>query len=142
MRGQCLCGKIEFEIDGDRFKPYQCHCSLCRKQSGSQSNAATIVPNEKFRWLRGIEYISSWKKESGFRSDFCSICGSPLPNPLRDLPYFWVPAGLLESDSGLEIAAHLCVASKAAWEPPPLQGTCHEGLPNLLKFVALLNAAD
>lgn len=142
MRGQCLCGKVEFEIDGNRFKLYQCHCSLCRKQSGSQSNAATIVPNEKFRWLRGIENISSWKKESGFRSDFCSACGSPVPNPLRGLPYFWVPAGLLESGGSLKIAAHLCVASKAAWELASLQGACYDKLPNLSEILALLHVAD
>jgi hypothetical protein len=62
MRGYCLCGKIEFAIAGDRFKLYQCHCSLCRRQGGSLSNTATIVASENFRWLRGLEFISSWKK--------------------------------------------------------------------------------
>ena len=112
MRGHCLCGKVEFEIDGSRFKLYQCHCSLCRRQSGSSSNAAAIISAEKFRWLRGAEFISSWVKDTGFRSDFCSRCGSPVPNPLRNMPYVWVPAGLLEDGGELEIAAHLCVASK------------------------------
>jgi hypothetical protein len=109
MRGHCLCGKVDFEIDGSRFKLYQCHCSLCRRQSGSSSTAAAIVPAEKFRWLSGTEFISSWNKDTGFRSDFCSLCGSPVPNPLRGLPYVWVPAGLLENGGELEIVAHsLC----------------------------------
>ncbi len=142
MRGHCLCGQVEFEIDGDRFNLYQCHCSLCRRQGGSLSNTATIVSNERFRWLRGAEYVSSWKKGSGFRSDFCSACGSPVPNPLRGLPYFWVPAGLLESGSGLEIVAHLCVASKASWDSTPLQGACYDELPNLSEFITLLHATD
>ncbi len=142
MRGHCLCGKVEFEIDGDRFKLYQCHCSLCRRQGGSLSNAGTIVPNEKFRWLRGVESISSWKKESGFSSHFCSCCGSPVPNPLRNLPYFWVPAGLLEENSSLEIVAHLCVASKASWDSSPLIGVCYDELPNLSEFIALLHDVD
>lgn len=140
MRGHCLCGQIEFEIDGGHFKLYQCHCSLCRRQGGSLSNAATIAPNEKFRWLRGVESISSWEKESGFRSDFCSICGSAVPNPLRNLPYFWVPAGLLEGNNELKIVAHLCVASKASWDSAPLQGTCYDELPVLSEFITLLHA--
>jgi hypothetical protein len=139
VHGHCLCGKVEFEIDGSHFKLYQCHCSLCRRQGGSLSNAATIVPNERFRWLRGVEFISSWKQESGFRSDFCSTCGSPLPNPLRKLPYFWIPAGLLVEQHGLEIIAHVCVASKASWDSVPLGGACYDGLPELLEFIALLN---
>lgn len=139
MRGCCLCGKVRFEIEGDRFKLYQCHCSLCRRQSGSLSNAATIVPEESFRWLGGRELISSWKKESGFRSDFCSVCGSPVSNPLRNYPYLWVPAGLLEGD-GLEIVAHLCVASKASWNILPLQGKCYGALPDFSELLTLLRS--
>ena len=142
MRGHCLCGQVEFELDGEHFKLYQCHCSLCRRQGGSLSNAATIVPHTSFRWLRGTEFISSWKNESGFRSDFCSNCGSPVPNPVRTLPYSWVPAGLLEGGSGLEIIAHLCVASKATWDSTYLQGVCYDELPNLTEFIALLNDVD
>lgn len=71
MRGHCLCGQIAFDIEGSHFKLYQCHCSLCRRQGGSLSNTAAIVPSGKFRWIRGHESISSWKKEAGFRPD-CS----------------------------------------------------------------------
>ncbi|TPQ26088.1 GFA family protein [Methylomonas koyamae] len=141
MLGHCLCGQVEFEIVGESFKLYQCHCSLCRRQGGSLSNAATIVPNEKFRWLAGAEFISSWMKESGFRSDFCSICGSPVPNPLRNLPYIWVPTGLLEDNGDLQIVAQLCVAYKASWDPTILQGVCYDELPNLSEFISLLQAA-
>lgn len=141
MRGCCLCGKVEFEIEGDRFKLYQCHCSLCRRQSGTLSNAATIVPEEKFRWLGGRELISSWKKESGFRSDFCSVCGSPVPNPLRNYPYFWVPAGLLEGD-GLEIVAHLCVDSKAPWDSSAFGVKCYDNLPAFSELIDLLRVIE
>lgn len=104
------------------------------------SNAATIVANDQFRWLRGTELISSWKCETGFRSDFCSNCGSPVPNSLRDMPYFWIPAGLLESGGKMEIVAHLCLASKAPWDSVPLKGNCYDGLPDLTEFIRLLHA--
>lgn len=142
MRGHCLCGQVEFEIDGSHLKLYQCHCSLCRRQGGSSSNTATIVPNERFRWLRGAESISSWQKETGFRSDFCSNCGSPVPNPLRNTSYFWVPAGLLEDGGHFEIVSHLCMSSRAPWDSTPQQGACYDGLPDLPEFIALLNAID
>lgn len=142
MHGHCLCGQVEFEIDGGRFKLYQCHCSLCRRQAGAMSNAATIVTSNGFRWLRGAELISSWKKETGFRSDFCSACGSPVPNPLRNMPYFWIPAGLLDNNGELEVVAHLCVASKAHWDSAPGRGACYDELPNLSEFISLLHADD
>jgi hypothetical protein len=139
MRGHCLAGQVGFDIDGDRFSLYQCHCSQCRRQGGSLSNAATIVPDHKLRWLCGVEVVCSWTKESGFRSDFCSTCGSPVPNPLRDLPFFWVPAGLLEGSGGLEIVAHVSVASRASWDNGPLQGACFAEVPSLSEFIALLD---
>lgn len=140
MHGHCLCKSIQFEIDADSLGLYQCHCSLCRRQSGSVASAATIVPDSRFRWLRGAEKIFSYSHESGFRSDFCSVCGSPVPNPLKNLPYVWVPAGLLENSSQLEIVAHLCVDSKAVWDRASLGGVCYPHLPEQLdEFVLFLH---
>lgn len=139
MRAKCLCGQVEFEIVGPTPKLYQCHCSLCRKQGGSASNTATVVPAENFRWLTGQEHISSWVKESGFRSDFCSRCGSPVPNPLRNTPYFWVPAGLLDDDGRLEIGAHLFVGSKASWDTIPSAGVRYDTMPELADVLELLH---
>lgn len=140
MRGQCLCGQIEFEIGGAIPKLYQCHCSLCRKQGGSASNTATIVAARNFRWLAGEEHISSWAKETGFRSHFCSMCGSPVPNPLRNTPYFWVPAGLLGEDAELEVVAHLHVGSKAPWDTIALPGIQYETMPELSEFLEFLHS--
>ena len=131
MRGKCLCGSIEFEITGTVPRLYQCHCSLCRKQGGASSNAAAIVGGEHIRWIGGQEHISSWVKDTGFRSDFCSICGSPVPNPLRSTPYYWVPAGLLEGDVRLEVGAHLFVGSKASWDVICGPGRRYETMPEL-----------
>ena len=142
VRGQCLCGRVSFEIFGKIPLLYQCHCSLCRKQSGAASSAATIVASENFRWLSGKELVSSWIKETGFRSDFCSKCGTPLPNPLRNLPYVWVPAGVLEDDKGLAIGMQVFVGSKAAWEPIPSAGVVYGTSPELLEFVRLLHLGE
>ena len=138
LHGHCLCEQIGFELSSDSYKLYQCHCSLCRRQSGSSANAAAIVADSQFRWLRGTALISSWVKPSGFRADFCSVCGSPVPNPLRGLPYVWVPAGLLEDGGKIEVIAHLCMASRANWDSSIPQGVCHEAIPDFAAFIAAL----
>jgi hypothetical protein len=140
MHGKCLCGSVEFEVAGKSLGLYQCHCSLCRKQGGSSSNTATIVGAENFLWLSGQEHISSWVRDTGFRSDFCSKCGSPVPNPLRGTPYYWVPVGLLDDEQELEIVAHVFVGSKASWEIISQQGVRYETIPELPEFIALLHA--
>ena len=139
MRGKCLCGKVEFELVGALPLLYQCHCSLCQKQGGSTSNTATIIAKEHFRWLAGQEIISSWVKDTGFRSDFCSNCGSPVPNPLRNSPYYWVPAGLLENAGHLAVGAHVFVGSKAPWDIIPSTGAQYETSLESLDFIRLLH---
>jgi hypothetical protein len=142
MRGECLCGAVAFEIAGPVPKLYQCHCSLCRKQGGSTSNTATVVAASSFRWLSGQERIGSYVKPTGFRSDFCSICGSTLPNPLRDTGYYWVPSGALDASEKLEITVHLFVGSRAAWDTAPLVGTQYETMPEMDEFIRALHRRD
>jgi hypothetical protein len=140
MMCSCLCGQVEFEIVGDIPNFYQCHCSLCRKQSGSISNTATIVESENFRWLTGREKITSWVNDNGYRADFCEKCGTPVPNPLGSAPYVWVPAGLLGDEVQSTIVAHLYVGSKAAWDKISLPGKQYETMPDLANILSLLQS--
>lgn len=131
MRGTCLCGTLVFEIQGPLPALYQCHCTLCRRQTGAAANAATIVPAGQFRWLHGADSVRSWVKDTGFRSDFCATCGSPAPNPLRNSPYYWIPAGLLDDADQGTVAVHLHLGSRAAWETPPTDCKHYDGMPDL-----------
>jgi hypothetical protein len=136
----CLCGQVEFEIVGGIPNLYQCHCSLCRKQSGSTSNTATIVESKNFLWLSGQEKIASWVKDNGFRTDFCSKCGTPVPNPLGSASYYWIPAGLLGVEVQSTIVAHLYVGSKASWDNISLPGKQYETMPELAELIKLLQS--
>ena len=137
MRGSCLCGIIQFEIRGDLSKIYQHHCSLCRKQGGSSSNSALVVETHNFSWITRQEGISSFVKPTGFRSDFCSRCGAPVPNPLRGMACFCVPAGLLDDDADIEIGVHIFVGSKASWDRIDTGVAQYETMPGLSEFVRL-----
>lgn len=112
MKGQCLCGSVKFELSIEKLKVYQCFCSLCQQQSGTESNFATIVPQEKFAFLSGHDAIKEWVKDTGFTSHFCGECGSPVPNRLRAMPYYWVPVGLLAQSESGTLVSHIYTGSK------------------------------
>ncbi|MGP5121161.1 GFA family protein [Psychrobacter alimentarius] len=116
MQGECLCGNVKFEISEEIRNFYQCHCLLCRKATGTSANTATFVQINAFRWISGESDIKSYKKPSGYRSDFCSVCGSLVPNSLRDSGMIWVPAGLLDEPVASKVSVHLHTESAAAWE--------------------------
>lgn len=140
MKGKCLCEDIEFEISGCIPNLYQCHCSLCRKATGSASSSAFIVNKNNFRWLKGADKIASYIDDTGYRSDFCKKCGSPVPNNFKDKENVWVPAGLLEPDDAIRIVAHLFTGSRAAWDTGTEQGAVYpQGPENLQELLQLLH---
>ena len=139
-KGHCLCGSVQFTISGKLPNLYQCHCSLCRRQSGAACNTATIVPAEQFAWTAGENLIKTWQKPSGMSSHFCGECGSPVPNLLSgDRSLVWIPVGLLDEVES-KIVAHLCCDSRAAWDDSVDAGVaCYPRMPDdLYAFVGSL----
>ena len=116
-RGECNCGAVEFEIAVPISELYICHCSICRRHSGTNGMAVVVVPNGMFRWKRGKEHITTWRKpDADWEVNFCKICGSSLPGPNDDSTTY-VPAGsIVQGDEKLKVAAHIWVDSKAAWD--------------------------
>lgn len=115
--GQCNCGAVRFEIDGDLDGVYVCHCSICRRSTGSNGIAVVLVPKERFHWVGGTEHISTWKKpDADWQTWFCGICGSPVPGE-NDPAKIFVPAGsLTHGGEALKVLHHIWVGSKAVWD--------------------------
>jgi hypothetical protein len=116
IRGSCLCGAVRFEYGRAVTQVGMCHCSKCRKVSGTASNAVIIVPATDLRWLSGEDLRQQYVMASGWRTTFCRTCGSPLPQTLPGTEAYWVPAGVLDDDPGVKVAGHIFVGSKAPWD--------------------------
>jgi hypothetical protein len=96
-----------------------CHCSKCRKVSGTASNAVIVVPEADLEWLAGRELLQEFALPDGWGATRCRTCGSPAPRKIPGAAAYWVPAGALDDDPGLGIGGHIWVGSKAAWEVIP-----------------------
>lgn len=117
LTGQCLCTAVTFALTTEPRYFYRCHCSLCRRQTGTGYNCATIVTESSFQWVTGQAEISTWRKPSGYRNDFCKQCGSTVPNTLRGSPYVWVPLGLLDQQtSSMTCIGDYCLGDARQWD--------------------------
>ena len=117
LTGQCLCGAVVFSLSAEPLYFYRCHCSLCRRQTGTGYNCATIVTEAGFKWHAGEAEINSWCKSSGYRNDFCKQCGSTVPNALRGSRYVWVPLGLMAAQgSAMVCVGDYCVGDAMPWD--------------------------
>lgn len=117
LRGACNCGQVAFEAHAAGRDVYVCHCSICRRYSGSAGFAVVLVEKSAFRWVRGEADVRLWQKpDADWQAWFCGHCGSPVPGP-NDATRMFIPAGLIsEGGDQLRVAAHLFVDSRAGWD--------------------------
>jgi hypothetical protein len=82
FRGSCLCGEVAFEVDGPFDGFLNCHCSRCRKATGTAHSCEVIVKASAFRWLRGEAFVARFDlpQARSFATAFCKTCGSPMPH--------------------------------------------------------------
>ena len=53
VRGSCLCGGVRFEVRPPFLRANHCHCSRCRKHSGTAVCTQARVPREHGVATRG-----------------------------------------------------------------------------------------
>lgn len=114
--GSCLCGAVRFEIEGSFERFMLCHCSRCRKGSGSAHGANLFSSTARLTWLTGQELTRRFQlPESRHSRCFCTQCGSALPYEMPG-PYLVVPAGSLETELNMAPQAHIFTADRADWD--------------------------
>jgi len=116
-KGSCLCGKIQFVVRGPYSVFHLCHCSRCRKDSGSAHASKIFTAPENIEWLDGMEFIKRYDLPTAerFAKNFCTECGSPVPYLSRDGKFLIVPAGSLDSDPGITPRDHIFWKDRAPW---------------------------
>jgi len=115
MKGSCLCGACVFELKGRISAVGKCHCTRCRKASGTGSNAVHWARPENVVWLSGAELVKEFRKKK-YGAAFCTECGSPVPMMDPERTKWFVPAGVLDGDPGVGVRGHIWVSSKPSWE--------------------------
>ena len=120
IHGSCLCGGVKFEI-ARAVGPFElCHCTRCRKAGGSAFTAMVGVRRDDFHLTSGRELIRTYEAPvrevaPGYRTHFCTRCGSPVPNPSPETSWFEIPAGVLDDDPQLRPDRHIFVELRSPW---------------------------
>lgn len=123
ITGRCLCSTVQYQVnDHFRYSGY-CHCSDCRRFSGSASSAMAGIPLEEFKLLKGMDAVKRYVKSESTVLAFCSHCGSSLyaEKPKRGMIHLRL--GTLNEAPSLRPQFHSFVGSKAEWD------TICDGLP-------------
>src|SRR3989440_6850354 len=123
LTGSCLCGGVRFELTEPFRRASHCHCSRCRKHSGTFGLTQGRVPREGFRLVAGEELIRVYRPGDGMAKAFCSVCGSSLfGGTWPDGPEVSVRFGALDGDPGIRPQYRSQTTSKAVWDELPDDG--------------------
>ena len=68
--GGCQCGAVKYEVRGEPYIAGLCHCTICRKLTGSPFSATA-------NW-RADQFAMTGELQTYERRSFCPRCGSRL----------------------------------------------------------------
>ena len=115
--GSCLCGQISYRVSSELSDFGYCHCTSCRKASGSAHGANAGIDRSNFALLDPHSLVREYESSPGKFHVFCSNCGSPLYAYLGTTPdLIRVRLGTLDTPFLKQAQAHTFVNDKAAWE--------------------------
>ena len=117
LRGGCMCGEVEYEAEDRFLYALNCHCSKCRRTTGSAFKPIAGLQVDDFRIIRGKDDLFVHGDAKGIHDLHCRTCGS--------LIYSWIaengsvkihiPMGTLIDAPSAHPTMHIFVGSKAPW---------------------------
>lgn len=118
LHGRCLCGAVAYRLPDDLAYAGYCHCSDCRRFSGSAFSAFGGIAESRFEISRGADRIGHYDKSAETQLGFCRVCGSSLyaRKPARGMIHLRL--GTLDDTPSLAPQAHSYFDSKATWFMP------------------------
>lgn len=114
LSGDCNCGRVRFRVR-DTFEYAQnCHCSGCRKATGSAFKSFAGIKIDQFELLVSTDELMliGGPVDHDVR---CATCGAYLYSVVRDGAYVHVALGSLNDPPTRRPDSHIFVGSKAPW---------------------------
>jgi len=96
--GSCLCGAVNYTVDGPMREVVFCHCSQCRRQTGLYY-ASTAADNSDLT-VKGQEDVTWYASSAKGQRGFCKHCGSALFWRYEGAGYTSIQAGSVDQPPG------------------------------------------
>ena len=114
MRGRCLCGEIQFEIDLPVEACVNCHCESCRRQCSAPMTTYVGIADGNWRWTTKAPRV--FRSSPGVERSFCDNCGAPLSfrsEKMSAMMHLYVAA--LEEPEKFLPTLHVAYEEKLPW---------------------------
>ena len=114
LAGECLCRAVRYEVADAFAYALNCHCSNCRRATGSAFKPFAGIAREKLTVVDGADDLMTYGGTAAHDAH-CRRCGSLLYSVVRDGAFVHVTMGTLRDAPAIRPSAHIFVGSKAPW---------------------------
>lgn len=114
LRGKCLCGTVQYEVADAFTYALNCHCSNCRRATGSAFKPFAGIERPALTVTQGSDQLLFYGSKDNHDAH-CARCGSMLYSLVRDAAWVHVTLGTLVDPPSIRPSAHIFVGSKAPW---------------------------
>ncbi|MEZ5777582.1 MAG: GFA family protein [Paracoccaceae bacterium] len=114
LKGQCMCRSVTYEVTDAFAYAMYCHCSDCRRRTGSAFKPFGGIKLNEVKVVNGIEHVIAYGDQID-HDLLCSLCGSLLYSVVREGEYAHVTLGTLVDAPSIQPLMHIFVGSKAPW---------------------------
>jgi hypothetical protein len=115
LAGRCLCGAVHYVVKDEFAYALNCHCSNCRRATGSAFKPFAGIERDKLHITHGEDSRMVFGHEGASHDVHCRICGSLLFSVVRGGEFVHVTLGTLDDSPSIRPSAHIFVGSKAPW---------------------------
>ncbi len=128
LNAACLCQAVRFEVR-DEFEYVQnCHCSDCRRATGSAFKPFAGIARAKLRFRQGQDNLLRFGGEQA-HDVHCRTCSSLLFSAFPPRDWVHVALGSLLDAPSRQPSCHIWVSDKAPWYTITDGLPQHEGFP-------------
>ena len=114
LAGECLCRAVGYEVPDGFSYALNCHCSNCRRTTGSAFKPFAGIEYGQLRLVRGEDTKVIYGDDTTHDAH-CARCGSLLYSRVREGKWAHVAMGTLVDAPSIRPSAHIFVGSKAPW---------------------------
>jgi hypothetical protein len=114
LTGSCYCRTVEYRVDDAFTYSQNCHCSNCRRATGSAFKPFAGIERARLMVTKGRDHLL-YVGTPDANDTRCGLCGSLLFSVVRDGAWVHVALGSLMDQPSIRPSSHIFVGSKAPW---------------------------
>jgi hypothetical protein len=127
--GACLCGAVQYRVDGEPLFTGYCHCASCRRHTGSAVAAFVGFRREQVSFAS--DTLAHFGSSPGVSRGFCAKCGTPVCYEAETYPgEIHLYIGTLNDPARFKPTFHVFHANRIPWFDTADTLPRHPGLPD------------